>query len=327
MQSSVLGLDIGGANLKSAHTNGTARLQPFELWKTPNDLPNALGDLMKSMPKSDLLAVTMTGELCDCFDSKRQGVRTILDAVKLAATHTPIRVWTTAGSFKNLEEAKTDFLKTAAANWLALASYAGRLAPHGSALLIDIGSSTTDIIPLHDGRPIPRGRTDPERLAYRELVYTGVQRTPVCALLSGEGAAELFATTRDVYLLLGQVPPDANDRHTADGRPATIEAAHARLARMICADSETCLPQVTRNLAQEVFHRQRTLLRSAVVHVSAQLPSPPRTIVISGSGEFLARQLMTGVEIVSLAEKLGPVVSSAACAYAVAVLAQEMFSR
>jgi len=326
MQTSVLGLDIGGANLKAAHTNGTARLHSFELWKTPNDLPNALGDLMKSMPKSDLLAVTMTGELCDCFESKRQGVQAILDAVKLTATHIPIRVWTTSGSFKNLEEAKADFLKTAAANWLALASYAGRLAPHGRALLIDIGSTTTDIVPLLDGRPIPRGQTDPERLASRELVYTGVQRTPVCALLGGEGAAELFATTRDVYLLLGNLQPDANDRHTADGRPATKEAAHARLARMICADSETCLPQVTMNLAQEVFHRQRTLLRSAIAHVSAQLPSPPRTIVISGSGEFLARQLMTGVEIISLAEKLGPVVSSAACAYTVATLAQEMFS-
>ena len=159
MQTSVLGLDIGGANLKAAHTDGSARLEPFELWKTPNDLPNALGDLLKIMPRSDLLAVTMTGELCDCFESKRQGVQAILDAVKLTATHIPIQVWTTSGSFKNLDEAKADFLKTAAANWLALASYAGRLAPKGSALLIDIGSTTTDIIPLHDGRPIPRGAT------------------------------------------------------------------------------------------------------------------------------------------------------------------------
>jgi (4-(4-[2-(gamma-L-glutamylamino)ethyl]phenoxymethyl)furan-2-yl)methanamine synthase len=327
MQTSVLGLDIGGANLKAAHTNGTARLHPFELWKTPNDLPDTTRDLLKIMPRSDLLAVTMTGELCDCFENKRQGVPAILDAAKLAAGDTPIRVWTISGSFKELEEAKADFLSTAAANWLALAFYAGRLAPRGSALLIDIGSTTTDIVPLLDGRPIPRGRTDPERLACRELVYTGIRRTPVCALLGGDGAAEFFATTQDVYLLLGEMPSDANDRRTADGRPATVEAAHARLARMICADSETCLPQVTMNLAQEVADRQQTLLRNAVTQVSAQLPSLPRTIVISGSGEFLARQLVTDVEIISLAEKLNPDLSSAACAYAVAVLAQEMLSR
>src|SRR5437588_9439583 len=153
MQSSVLGLDIGGANLKAAHTNGTALLLPFELWKTPGDLSAALGYLIERMPKCDLLAVTMTGELCDCFESKRQGVKGILEAVRRAAGKTPIRVWVTSGFFRELEESEKDFLKTAAANWLALANYVGRFASQGSAVLIDIGSTTTDIIPLLDGRP------------------------------------------------------------------------------------------------------------------------------------------------------------------------------
>jgi len=327
MQISVLGLDIGGANLKAAHIDGSARLYPFELWKTPNDLPDALRDLIKSMPESDLLAVTMTGELCDCFENKRRGVRVILDAVKLAAGNIPIQVWTTIGFFKDLEKAKANFLETAGANWLALASYAGRFVPRGNALLIDVGSTTTDIVPLLDGRPVPRGRTDPKRLTYRELVYTGVQRTPVCALLGGEGAAEFFATTRDVYLLLGELPADSNDRNTADGRPATVEAAHARLARMVCADSETCSPETTRNLARKIYLRQRVLLQGAVVQVSATLPSSLQTVVISGSGEFLARKLVSDVEVISLAEKLGLAISSAACAHAVAMLARETFSR
>jgi len=67
----------------------------------------------------------------------------------------------------------------AAANWLALATYAGRLAPRGPAVLLDVGSTTTDVIPLQDGTPVPRGRTDPERLESKELVYTGVRRTPL----------------------------------------------------------------------------------------------------------------------------------------------------
>src|SRR5437870_4287366 len=117
MQTCVLGLDIGGANLKAAHTNGAAHLQPFELWKAPGDLPDALRDLIKSMPRSDLLAVTMTGELCDCFETKRQGVQTILQAVRRAARKKPIHVWGTSGSFQEVEEAERNFLKTAAANW------------------------------------------------------------------------------------------------------------------------------------------------------------------------------------------------------------------
>jgi uncharacterized hydantoinase/oxoprolinase family protein len=151
-------------------------------------------------------------------------------------------------------------------------------------------------------------------------------------LLGGEGAAELFATTLDVYLLLGELPPDPKDRCTADGRPATLEAAHARLARMICADSETCSLEIARELAREIRHRQLRLLQNAVVQVSANLPRAPQTIVISGSGEFLARQLLAEsgsgrLTIISLADRLGPALSSVACAYAVALLAQETICR
>ena len=279
------------------------------------------------MPKSDFVAVTMTGELCDCFESKRQGVEAILDAVRLAADTTPILVWTTTGSFKDSKDARVDYLRTAAANWLALATFAGRFVPSETGLLIDLGSTTTDIVPLINGRPVPRGITDPERLRCRELIYTGVRRTPVCALLGGEGAAEFFATTLDVYLLLGEIPPDPNDRRTADGRPATVQAAHARMARMMCADSETCSVETAMKVARELYARQSTLLQDAVAQVSARLPSSPTTAVISGSGEFLARRLVCEAKTISLAEKLGPAISSAACAYAVAMLAREFVDR
>src|SRR5205823_3022412 len=133
------------------------------------------------------LAVTMTGELCDCFESKRQGVQAILAAVETVAVPGVIEIWRSDGRFVNLEGARADPLSVAAANWLALATFAGRWAPQGAALVIDIGSTTTDVVPLWDGHPIPRGRSDPERLRCRELIYMGVRRTPVCALLGAEG--------------------------------------------------------------------------------------------------------------------------------------------
>src|SRR5438552_12194660 len=103
-------------------------------------------------------------------------------------------------------------MRAAAANWLALAAYAGRFAPTGTALLVDVGSTTTDLVPLLGGAPVPCGNTDAERLLHRELVYTGVRRTPLCALLGETGAAELFATTLDAYLLLEELPEDVTDR-------------------------------------------------------------------------------------------------------------------
>src|SRR6516225_2420850 len=163
----VLGLDIGGANLKAAHTGGSARSVPFALWKRPHDLAAAL-------PPCDRAAVTMTGELCDCFATSRDGVRHILDAIAAALPGVPVSVWRTDGRFVNLADARADPRPAAAANWLALATYAGRFAPPGPALLVDVGSTTSDLVPLHDGRPVPSARTDPERLSTGELVYTGV---------------------------------------------------------------------------------------------------------------------------------------------------------
>ncbi|GIT28855.1 MAG: hypothetical protein Ct9H300mP1_09010 [Planctomycetaceae bacterium] len=133
----------------------------------------------------------------------------------------------------------------AAANWHALATFAGRLASDGHAVLLDVGTTTTDIIPLTEGVPVPSGLTDRERLECGELVYTGVVRSPVCSIVSRltvggrpvEVAAELFATTGDVYLLTGDRDENPGDLDTANGEPATRTAAAGRLARMICCDT------------------------------------------------------------------------------------------
>jgi len=69
----ILGLDIGGANIKAYHTSGAVRNRPFRMWEKPHELTEMLASLLAELPPSDVLAVTMTGELCDCFESKRQG--------------------------------------------------------------------------------------------------------------------------------------------------------------------------------------------------------------------------------------------------------------
>jgi probable H4MPT-linked C1 transfer pathway protein len=340
MSLAVLGLDIGGANLKAAHTDGTARTEPFALWKDPGGLPRALDALIRSMPAHGLLAVTMTGELCDCFETKRRGVNAILDAVESTARGTPLRVWqwtrearpAAAGRFVDVATARATALQTAAANWLALATFCGRFAPQGPALLIDIGSTTTDIVPLLDGRPVPLGLTDPERLRSRELVYTGVRRTPLCALLGGSAAAELFATTLDVHLVLGNLPEDAADCATADGRPATLSNAHARLARMLCADGETSEEQERIRLARRALSQQVHLIRSALEAACVNLPGAPKDLIVSGSGEFLVPAVLADIpdlrstSVTAFAALAGSEVSRAACAYAVASLARAMDS-
>jgi probable H4MPT-linked C1 transfer pathway protein len=298
---------------------------PFPLWREPAALPQQLHELLQRLPHRGL-AVTMTGELCDCFATKREGVHAILDSLVQAAPATPIQVWSTHGRFVSVAEARADPWRVAAANWHALATYAGRFAAKGSALLIDIGSTTTDIIPLRQGRPTTRGLTDPERLASGELVYTGVQRTPLCAVLGSKVATELFATTHDVYLALDMLPEEPRNCATADGRPATKACAHARLARMLCSDAEAFSFAQAVVLARRAHDLQVEMILGHLRVVSASLPSPPQLVILSGRGEFLANVVLDRAESasirrISLSAQMSSTVSEAACAYALAVLA------
>jgi uncharacterized hydantoinase/oxoprolinase family protein len=187
-------------------------------------------------------------------------------------------------------------------------------------------------VPLSDGRPVPLGHTDPERLACGELVYTGVRRTPVCAVLGLDGVtAEFFATVHDAYLLLGLCPEDPADTDTADGRPATRRYALARLARMLGGDVEITPATKVQRLAERIFARQSEAVFDALTAVAGRLPAPPRALVVAGTGEVLARAVISdwcqvfapAPAVVPLAERLGRECSAAACAYAVAVLAAE----
>lgn len=331
MAATILGLDIGGANLKAATGDRRAVSVPFPLWKQPDRLPAALAELVAKFPDAEELAVTMTGELCDCFETKRDGVNAIIKAVRFASGGRPIRVWSTDGVFLNSEEAEAHHMKVAAANWHALATFAGRFAPHYGALLLDIGSTTSDVIPMSDGMPHTYGETDWSRLQRRELVYIGVRRTPVCAVWSDRVCAELFATTEDVYTLLGLLPEEPDTGDTADGRPQTTEYALARLARMLGADREELSDDHIIHFATRVHAEVRRRLMDAcrAAYYDQQSPPPLHRVIVSGAGEFLARQVAAaafpelGDRLFSLNHELGPEVSACAPAYAVAVLAAE----
>ena len=210
-----LALDVGGANLKAAHSCGLARTRPFALWKDPGGLAKALSLLAENFPPFDHIAVTMTGELCDCFVTKADGVTEILRAVRVAVGSRTIDVWGTDARFHTVDEILATPRLAAAANWLAAATLAARRVPSGTGLFIDVGTTTTDIVPFKAGRPTPTGLTDTDRLTSGELVYAGVRRTPVCAVASElpwRGTtiglcAEFFATTR---IPPTRRPPTAN---------------------------------------------------------------------------------------------------------------------
>jgi len=341
-----IGLDIGGANLKVADGRGFAHSVPFPLWQHPGRLASELTELLDwttsrvaVAPRHQRLAVTMTGELADCFLTKAEGVPAIVCAVKQAAEGRSTRIYLTDGRLVSGEVAMEEPWLAAASNWHALARFACRYCRARPGLLIDIGSTTCDIIPLgkthKEIEPIAKGRTDPERLATGELVYTGVQRSGVHGVVrefpwqdtTCPVAQEHFATTADAYVVLEEIAEDPNNHDTADGRTRTKNFSHARLARMLCADTTIFSWNDALRAARAIRNAQLEQLEKAAHRVLSAWAFPPAVAVLSGEGEFLARRLLGRLswngEIISLASELGNSASRCGPAHALAVLANE----
>jgi (4-(4-[2-(gamma-L-glutamylamino)ethyl]phenoxymethyl)furan-2-yl)methanamine synthase len=343
----VLGLDIGGANLKAATSTGQAETMPFPLWKQPDQLADGIKVLLERLPSEGPIAVTMTGELCDCFPNKAAGVRHILAGVETALRERTVFVWRNDGKWASIRHAQDDALPVAAANWLASATFAGRYLTTGIGWFFDLGSTTLDMIPMLDGKPKATGKTDLERLRAGELAYLGASRTPITSLvqyleIEGETvtvAAEFFATLDDVLLLSKNVDENWKDCNTADGRPKTKEHARQRLARMVCADADELGSKNLEWMCKQILDVYRKKLGSHLRFAHAlhkgQIQHGWGEVVMAGSGEGLLAEELTmfaklgkkASPVISMTARVGSDVSSALAAYSVAVLLSERHSQ
>jgi probable H4MPT-linked C1 transfer pathway protein len=170
--------------------------------------------------------------------------------------------------------------------------------PH--ALLVDIGSTTTDIIPLVGGQVAARAATDAGRLATGELVYQGVVRTPVCGLaqhieFAGEPVNvmnEWFATTADVYRLTGELAPQYDQYPAADNGAKTQAASRTRMARMIGRDAREASAMEWRAFAQRWREQQLREIGANLARVVATHPAlAAAPLVGAGCGRFLVAEL------------------------------------
>jgi probable H4MPT-linked C1 transfer pathway protein len=290
-----LAVDIGGANTKAAWFDGElvrTLTRPFEVWRDREALAGVLREV--GTAPADAVAITMTAELSDAFRTKREGVAFVLDAAQAAFGDRPLSVLTIAGELVTVEEARARPWDVAAANWVATALAVA--AAYSDALLIDVGSTTADIVPIAAGRVAAIGHNDLERLLAGELVYTGMLRTNLAAIAArvpvrGEWcpvSSESFAISADIHLVLGHLEPDAYDCPTPDGRPATVEFARERIARLVCSDVEQLGQAAIDAIAAFLHGEQLRQIEDAARR--ADLP-PDAPVVAVGSGAFLGREV------------------------------------
>ena len=245
--SAIVGWDLGGANLKLALMEG-ARVTRVEQIPCPlvphrGKFDTALAETLKLCPEGASHAVTMTGELSDVFEDRAEGVAYLVGLMREAVGGAPLLIYGGRAGFLDPDDTVALPMDVASANWHASATLAAALCPDG--LFVDMGTTTTDLVPLKAGEPATRGYSDGERLTEHELLYTGAVRTPVMAVAreapfkgrSQRIAAERFATMADVFRLLGALPDDADPYPSADLCCKTTQASASRLARMLGRDA------------------------------------------------------------------------------------------
>jgi len=296
-----LAIDIGGANTKAAWLDGGSLRtvsRPFEVWHDRDALPAVLREVAAEVAggPAEAVAITMTAELSDAFRTKREGVAFVLDAAQAALGDRPLSVLTTAGELVPVEVARARPWDVAAANWVATALAVAEA--HPDTLLIDVGSTTADVVPIAAGRVAATGHDDLERLLAGELVYTGVLRTNLAAIaprvpIRGGWcpvASEYFAISADVHLVLGHLTPEAYDCPTPDGRPPTAPFARERIARLVCSDAEQLDGDEVDAVAAFLHGEQLRRLEEAARRVARPL-APDAPVVAVGSGAFLGREV------------------------------------
>jgi len=338
----VLGYDIGGANTKAVFVsvkNGELQraevaVEYFPIWEKPEKLVSVLLGLKERLcsARLDGVGVTMTAELSDAYQTKREGVNHILGCVTEAFPKVSIYVLNTDAELETMDAAKQYPLGAAAANWAAT----GWLVAQNikNAVAVDVGSTSTSIIPIVNGEVAARGRTDLDKLICGELVYTGSLRTNVAAIVQSiplrngvaPVASELFALSGDVHLVLGNITSKDYTSETADGRGKTAAEALARLARVVCADTEMLTKQEIVNMAQYIYNRQIQQAAAGLSKVYAYTKSlaPGKVpVVVTGLGKnFIARKAaesLGAVEVIDLGTLLPQKAVLATPAFAVAL--------
>ena len=327
----VAGFDIGGANTDLAVIdfegeeikNIEVDFAYLPMWSNNGDLSRVLLELIEKIcPVSeiDAVGISMTAELVDAYDTKKDGV---LDVVgKCEETfECPIAYVGIDGMMPKAEIENTP-LKAAAANWIATAQIATLISDN--CIFIDTGSTTTDIIPIKDGKECAIGKSDFDRSATGELVYTGTLRTNLASFLdkvklNGKEyrvASELFAQTADVYRVLDLISEDDYVCDTFDGESKSKLDCAKRIARVVCADLEMLSMEDITEMCKFIHQKQIEQIADGLKQVCEEQNLD--LIVTTGLGKDILDK--KAAELLGLKVKsMGDILSDEECVVAPAV--------
>lgn len=310
MKISYSGVDIGGANIKVYRgDSGDIEIYYFPMWRKWGELE----EFLRGLDLRGKVGVALTAELADAFPSKAEGVQYIAGIARSVFQDT-VFIDVDGNIKTEIDEPE----KFAANNWVASVKFLSTL--FDDFIFTDMGSTTTDIIPVKKGK-ILAGKTDFERLNRNELLYFGMLRTPSFFLINENCSSELFSITADAMLLAGLIDEKDYTCDTPDGRGRRERECMQRLARQFCADLDELGDEFVRRIALKIKDEMVGRVE-AVLREKSEKYGIVR-VVGCGIGELLLREASerVGLKYTSLQEEFGDV-SKAFPAYAIAKLAE-----
>ena len=278
----IAGFDIGGANTDLAvvdfDENGSIKdietgFEYLPMWKDKKELSQVLLDLLgRELSDIQAVGVCMTAELVDAYQTKSEGVLDI--ACKVMDTFNLPIGFVGLNGLIDYNQLQWNPSQVAAANWIATSRLAAKINPN--CIMIDTGSTTTDIIPLKNGLECAKGRSDLQRLQTGELVYTGTLRTNVATIVDKvpldnswvRVASELFAISADAHLLVGNITLNDYNCETPDGADKSRKDCMRRISRIICSDLDILNSRNIMDISEFIVEKQVEQVSLALMEVS-----------------------------------------------------------
>jgi len=303
----IIGWDIGGAHIKAAKINFKKKTSKTEqiyspIWKNINNLKNSIKSIKKKLGKTNYHAITMTAELSDIFPNRENGVKYIIKLSSKILGEKNIFFYSKKNFLKKKSAIKKTF-ELNSMNWHATASFISNFFPN--CILVDIGSTTTDITPIKKNEIISNGTSDYQRLKSNELIYLGVLRTPIQAVEKKRNLInENFANLGDVYRVLNKIPNTLDLLPTLDNKTKNKHDSARRIARIFGKDYKKNHFLKWKKTAYQIEEKHLKILKEVIKKIEKKNFLKKVPIIGAGIGEFLVKKIYNKKEYFSFYSKI-----------------------
>ena len=293
-----LGLDIGGAHVKAVGVDESQKVcfifyEKCPVWESFFLLRQTLEKLLKTLGTNNtIFGITITAELSDCFKNRKYGAKQIF---KLCLDLN-IDFYFFSSKTQNFKK-KINYIDICSMNWLATGKYLKDRINEG--VIIDFGSTTTDLVVIKNKKVINKYFTDYERINNFELIYTGLTRTPLFALsekiILGNKSyyliPEFFSSTADLYRVNKTLKKNLDLYDTSDKRSKTQLSSLRRISRNFGIDLDkqniVLMNQLVKNLIEVqkkfIFNSLNKLIK--INNINSKLP-----LILCGIGQDILEQ-------------------------------------